>query len=468
MKDDTPMWGEQATNVEFAVRRKKSVTWTDPGLGKTRIYLETYNRLTADRDARVCPGQALLAIGNKGSIPAFLNQSPRWCDHINSSDVITTTGRSTGPQRRKRAYKAAATGPKVLHITPQTLKNDFDLIPWDNIAMIAWDECDMIRDHQKGQAQAIQKAFKQVQYGIMGTGTLMPRGPQDIFLYIHICDPKMWGSYWKFVNTYCETVQMPFGRDIIGPKNIAGFQKYIMQKYVFRIDANASTRPPLTREKVMMDMSPLQRRIYSELAEEFLSEVEDELHIEPNVMAVHHKLRQLLISPIILGSSSEWGPSLERLDMVIDEDPHIVVFTPYHTGVDAISAWGESKGLDVMQFTGKIKDGETLAAMEKEFNDNRNGKKFAVATTAFSRGFELWTSKQCHHLGFSYVADQNYQAEKRLSRLITPHPVSSYYYVYRDTVEEDMLEMLNFNKMNVNVTMKDFTNGLRRKLNLGN
>lgn len=454
VKDNTPMWDGQADGVDFAcaVHRPKSIFWVDPGLGKTRMYLETYMRRT--------PGRCVLAIGNKASIPAFLNQSPRWCDHISESDVILISGKYTTPKKRREAIKRIR-GQKVVHITPNALKTHFDEIPWHEIGIVVWDECDIIRDHRKVTAEVIARAFRMVEYGVMGTGTLMPRGPQDIFLYLQICDPALFKGYWKYINTFCTVIEGGYGREIIGARNVEGFQKNVLQKYVYRLDANSSDRPPLVREKVMHDMTKEQKRIYNELVEEFMAEVDEEIIIEPNAMAIQHKLRKLLISPVLLGSQSEWGPSFDHLEYIIEEDPHIVVFTPYNIAVDLIAEWMTLQGLIPLKFTGRVKDGETLAEMEKAFHQNRGGKVAAVGTQDFGRGFELPSAKQCHHLGFSYVADKNYQAEKRLSRLTTPHPVTSYYHVFKDTVEEDIVDRLNAATANVNYTMKDFINAIR-------
>lgn len=458
VKDNTPMWNGQADGVDFACarHRPKSIFWVDPGLGKTRMYLETYDR-------RI-PGKTCLVIGNKASMPAFINQSPRWLEGVNPSDVIMVSGKYTTPAKRRAALKKIG-GRKVVHITPSALKTHFNEIPWSEIGFIAWDECDILRDHRKSQAEVVQKAFSKVPFGVMGTGTLMPRGPQDIFLYISICDPNLFKGYWKFINTFCTVVDTGFGREIVGSRNIEGFQKYVMQPYVYRLDAKSSDRPPLVREKVSHNMSKEQTRIYNELADEFMAEVDDELVIAPNAIAIQHKLRQLLISPVLLGSQSEWGPSFDYLENIIEEDPHIVVFTPYNVAVDLIAEWMQLQGLQPLKFTGRIKDGETLAEMEKTFNQNASGRVAAVGTQDFGRGFELYTSRQCHHLGFSYVADKNYQAEKRLSRLITPHPVTSYYHVFRNTVEEDILDKLNAATANVNFTMKDFVNTIRLRHN---
>src|SRR5262245_36873016 len=94
--DTSPMWEGQDQAVTFGVRRKKAINYIKPGLGKTRIYLEHWNR--------TCPDRVALVIGNKASGPAFISQAPRWCEQIRGRfDLAMLTG--VQQHRKEKTWK---------------------------------------------------------------------------------------------------------------------------------------------------------------------------------------------------------------------------------------------------------------------------------------------------------------------------------------------------------------------------
>lgn len=458
--DTRPMWDGQAEAVEFSVRRKKSIWDIDPGLGKTRGALEVRNRLLGGTS------HTTLVCGGKPTVPPWRLQPQRWCEDISESDYIRIEGGSgNGPLQRKKFWKRAAKK-KLIHTNYTILKNDWEDIPHDVIKMFVWDECDEIRRHKAPSLEPIKKICWRVPIVILMTGTLIEKGPQDLYTYLNLVDPETFKSYWKWVGSTCEQIQGPFGREIIGPKNVENTRR-VLKDYLFRLKEDdprvRAARPSLVRDLVPMHMSRRQRAMYEELSSQLLLELSTgEYEISPIQAAVYAKLRRLLISPRLIDPAEELGPSFDYLEDQLEKDRHFVVFTPFRNAVDLICVWLASKGLQPVPFMGGM-TGDEIVERQEYFNATPHEGKIAVGTTVFGRGYELPTARQVHHLGFSYVSKHNYQADKRLQRLTTKHNLMSWYLCYEDTVDKDIFDKLNDNVRNAKVTFKDYQNLIRMR-----
>ena len=152
-------------------------------------------------------------------------------------------------------------------------------------------------------------------------------------------------------------------------------------------------------------------------------------------------------------------PSHDRLA----DYSHPVIWTPFREGVFLLEKFITQKGYEPIKFMGGVSP-EELEKRSNLFNNGNNGKRVAIGTIKFAQSFELWSSKECYFTGYEYTQDDNYQAERRLIRLITPHPVSSYYIRYIDSVEEDIMQVLNNNVRVIKQSTKGFTNAIRKKV----
>ncbi|KKK89785.1 hypothetical protein LCGC14_2729630, partial [marine sediment metagenome] len=77
------------------------------------------------------------------------------------------------------------------------------------------------------------------------------KNPASMFTAFQLIAPKIFRGYWKFVNTYCIVNDTPFGKEILGVKNVASLQT-IIDRYMAYVPAEVSAdelpeglRPPM-------------------------------------------------------------------------------------------------------------------------------------------------------------------------------------------------------------------------------
>lgn len=289
-------------------------------------------------------------------------------------------------------------------------------------------------------------------------GTPMRHGPQDFFPYLKLCNKKRFSSYWAYVNTWCHVVDGFFGKEIVGPKNMSNFKKYIYLGYCAFMSEEevAPYLPEKNRIFIPIEPTKFQRKTIRELYEQLYVELNDEtVMLAPNVMTRIMRERQILVTPKILNPEWEYGAGLEALSERLEqlEQPRPVIFTPFTKALPYIHEYlngnKQFKGRKIHTLRGGTKANE-LDATVKEFTNSEDD--IMTCSTSFAESFEFYTSGTAFHLGFDWSADVQDQAEDRLRRLISEYNhVTNYYFQHINTVDGDVLEVVRAKKRNVDL-----------------
>lgn len=443
--DSEKIWG-----YSFAPGR--SMLYIDAGLGKSRIGIECYDRL--------CPSTPLLVVCSKKALNTWRREPQKWLSYV---DALNIKLMNQQPAKRKGEW---ATSQALIHVvTYETCYRDLSmvqaLIKRMGIKMIIADEAHKAINRKTNSWKALNGIAHLVPYFLPMSATFQKRGPQDLWAILNLLDRKKFPSYWFFINKFCHVIDGAFGKEIIGPQNTKELG-LLLTKYGRRLrdkdEGIAKQRPPLSRDLLEVRQTPGQAKLYKSMNEEMLAILGNGEGViaAPSHMAKLLRLRQILACPKIIDPSADYGGGIEHLLMEAEDDPHMVIFCPFVPGLDFIRE----------AFVGKkypqpfiLKGGSTpddVARVEEKFNSPAFEETACVVSTKFAESFELYTAKQCFALGYDWDQNVNYQAEKRLHRLITPQPVNSWYLQYPDTTDGRLLEVLNEKQFNVNLTWSDY------------
>lgn len=429
----------------------RAVLEIDPGLGKSRIAIEIY--------LKMCPSARVLVKCSKKALNTWRREFPKWTT-ATSDDVVIVEG--TPAQRRKLWAKKS----QVKVVTYQSGANDLKYAEEFDPTMTIDDECKVMRNRKTQMFKKWQKFNKNVKYYLPMDGTLVVKGPQDLWTFLHMLKPKLYSSYWKFVQTFCIVVDGPFGKEVVGAqntKNLAAALSKVMVRIKDTDPGVADQRPKLTRDFKLVDMTKEQAKLYRELTEDLIAVTPSgEVVAAPSQLALQVKHRQILICPKIIDPAYGYGGAIEHLLDNMEDDPHIVVFTPFKKAFPWIRQAMMERGYPEPYMLSGGTESTEVGRVVDGFNGSEGKDRATLCTVAFAESFELWTAKSCHFIGYEWRQDLNYQAEKRLHRLITPHPVTSWYYRYINTVDDIILDRLNARQGNVRLTYQDYITAVRR------
>lgn len=413
------------------------------GLGKTLISLIILQMLQ-EQEGR--PLKVLVA-GTGSSILVWKKEIPRWLD---ASYIIMDGQPSVRHALWNRDYQFAL-------VNYGTLLRDKELAKRQKFDVLITDEAHKWRNRKSKRYETL-KSIK-TKYFLALSATLANRGSQDVWAALNMINPSVFGSYWRFVNTFCIVDDTGFGKEIIGTKNSDSLWKLLKSRYyVSRTRQEVlPDLPPLVRTIIDLDMSPEQARMHREIGENLLT-ISDagKFIVSPGSLSSVVRQRQVAVTPRLLDPNAELGAGLEYLLDAVEDDPHTVIFTCFAAAIPIIrealveSGYPASK---IWSLQGKTKPEEVNTRIE----GFKKGQGVMICSISFAESFALDTVKTAYVLGFSWDPAENIQAEGRLRRLDSKimEGVQVYYIVHKGSIEDSVRSVLNEKVVNVTSFMHD-------------
>lgn len=435
----------QAAGVEMMDKRTRWLECDDMGLGKTVTCLTSFL-------SRVdLTGQRVLILCGVNAMGVWQQELHKW---FNLDSIIYA---GTVAQRKKIwAQFQEQTEVHFIITTYGMLKE----LPFGWLGVFA-DEYHTsgLMNHTTHTAELFQKHRPYFKYIYLITGTPIRQGVVDLYNPLHLMDPTAFPNYWAFVNKYCIVIQTPFGKNIErNPKNIPAFREMLNHYMVRRLKSEVlKDLPGKQRNVVPVDMTAKQLTAYNSLVEEMLYEgsADESAIIAPNQMVVDLRLRQLLVTPRLLGVDDD-GAGFAYLSEVVPDllsaNRPVVIFTPFRQAIpllqDLVNGWKINTSIYVLQ------GGMTPAAFAnawQSFQESPRKNKVLLCTIKSGASFQATTSADCYFLGYEWDFNFNVQAEDRLCRLGQKSFVQCNYLLHNgDTVDEDVKNRLNEKQLAAN------------------
>jgi len=157
------------------------------------------------------------------------------------------------------------------------------------------------------------------------------------------------------------------------------------------------------------------------------------------------RLRQLLTCPALLGIPQR-GTALDTLvEMLEDIEEPVVICTPFREALAYIEEALKPQGRPVYKIHGQMK-GDAIQVAEA-FQRSKSTNKVLAFTIATGMSFDAFSASKAFFVGAEWSAIQNTQAESRLHRMGQTDPVHIYYLLFKDTIDEAIIERLDENTM---------------------
>lgn len=441
---------------DLMVAKKGFYNADDMGLGKTLTTLAAIDTLKALPCIIVVP---------KFGLMVWQDEIEKWLDEPS----IIYSGK---PQEREEQWRIFheygfkflitnyALFPEVALRSGIDIKNSRTAIktPTGTFAWqsIIFDEAHMggLFNQKTSTFKAADKFCRNIPTRFILTGTPIRQGVVDLYGPLHLIAPKIFDSYWKFVNKYCTIIQGPFGRSIErNPSDIASFRTMLKHFMVRRVkDEVAKELPGKLRQVLPVKMTTSQHTIYHGLVRELLAEIPEtgELLITPSQMVLQTRLRQILTCPRVLGMPED-GAALEAIiehsHTSLDDGKPIVIFTPFKKAVPFIqeALEDEYNDIEIYTITGGLTSAQFGAAWQG-FQKSRSSRRVLICVIKSGASFQATTAATAYFLGYEWDFNLNEQAEDRLNRIGQTAFVNIYYTMHKGTVDEQVAAVLNAKK----------------------
>ena len=369
------------------------------------------------------------------------------------------------PQNRKQQW---ARRPEFLMITPQNLANDDKkgLVTRWGYKVIVIDEYHKFMRNRNTNAHNVLKKPQSI-YLWMLSGSWASRGAQDFWIALNLINPKLFSSYWKWVNTFCFVNDGIFGKEVYGTKNVGQLHNVVRQHAII-VKKKDIGHDKKIRAIAAAEMTPTQATMYKKMTSTMIVDLENgqgDLLVMRNPLDRIIKIRQLLCCPkILFPESDDIGGGLtwileELEDYLNPEDKydltglHSVIYVPFVKAIPVIQEELERKfeGIEVTIIRGGLTIDEIQAATDR-FKATQG---ICIVSIMSAESFDLETASRGFFLGYDWDPEVNKQAEDRIDRIINTNSVLNYWYIQLQNTLDVVLDVLHIKQVNLNTILND-------------
>ena len=454
------MFPYQRAGAAWMSKYRHVINADDMGLGKT------IQAITAvDITPEALPALVICPNTVKGVWAAEL---AKWTESTRGL-VVSATG-------QERVAEATANTHAYTILNWELLQDRIGLAP--ELRKVKWgtiiaDEAHRMKNRKSQQAKALHKLRAPNQYALTGTPIL--NSPDELWSILHWLDPETWGSYWRFVDMYCETTAGYAGsRVITGVKNADKLRFALRHVLMRRTKSQVADDLPekLPTQTIDAPLTAAQRKLYADAENSMWIEVERELEkgpgptadaiesavregrvdrlriLVPNAGAQIARMRQITGSAALLGGKDHSSKLDALVELVKDHaDKQFVVFT-HHRELAELAADRLCRAFKDPAHAAFF-HGDTDPTIRGQLVDQFQAHDLMVlccTIMAGGQGITLTAADTAIFLELEWTPEYNRQAEDRIHRWGQKNRVSIIRILAPDTIDTGRIVPTNLRK----------------------
>lgn len=297
--------------------------------------------------------------------------------------------------------------------------------------LMAIDESRRIGSPSASRTRAAVRLGKSAAYRRILTGTPIAKGVEDLFSQLLFLSPDVLGysTFYAFKNTFCRMGGYE-GRQIVGYRNLDRLQEAI-DPYSFHIrKADCLDLPDKLYTTREVPLSAEQRRLYRDMKESLLAEMQSGQIIEAPTMTVAlMRLQQITCGH--LGSTIErdgrlvnlWSPIdegrcpriLATMDLIEEAQGSIIVWCRFRADIAMLAAEMKRRLIPFVEYHGGVAN-QDRADRVAAFMAGK-ARVFLGQVDAGGTGLNLQKATTVIYYSNSFNAESRWQSEDRAHRI---------------------------------------------------
>ena len=438
------LYGFQKAGVRFLATIPRGILGDDMGLGKTVQTAVSMQINYRQKEVIVCPSSA---------IAVWERELKVWYP---GRRVITIRGDLATRRLQLLAYRRQINDglDPILIMSYETFIINFDDLKMVSFSSgrITFDEAHNLKNRASKRAiSAIKFAKSNAKLEIKFlTGTPLLNMPEELWVMLHMIDPKKYSSFWRWAETYLvvtlervsQNLRIPMQRVVKGPRDARQMHEMLKPYLLRRTKEEELDLPERTFIDIEVDLADEQLRVYNGLKKDLWALLESGHEIAaPERMTLITRLKQICISLDLLEPTAGDNIRGVKIDALLEllenaGDQKVVIFSQFATVAKRIKLLLGSKATG---FTGEDDD-RVRAAAVKAFQENEDVRYFCTTTKAGGVAITLTRASIAVLVDRLWTPGYDNQAIDRIYRIGQTRPVTVYSLHARNTLETWILQ----------------------------
>lgn len=341
---------------------------------------------------------------------------------------------------KKRIVVLNGTKPYDLSLSPA----DIYIINWDILtywtdellaikpAILIADEAHYAKNRKAKRSKACKKLANKIDQALLLTGTPVTNRPVELFSLLQMVDSAAWPRFWPFAERYCGAYNDGWGWNFSGATNLDELHQKIKPYVVRRVKSQVLKELPAKRRvPVPIPMSDQARTEY-----EFNLKETIEILKQAERLSTHHLARIEQLKQLTAGG--KLPHAIKWISDFLDSGEKLIVFATHKFIIAELMA---EFGDQAVKLTGDDSQKARQDAVDRFQNDDQI-RLFVGNIQAAGVGITLTAASDVAFLEFAWTPGDHDQAEDRAHRIGQSGSVTCWYLVAEDTIDEDIVSLL--------------------------
>jgi SNF2 family DNA or RNA helicase len=441
----------QRAAVDWVLRNKRVYIGDEMGTGKTLSSLAAIAVADAYPVVVVCP--ASVKMGWQRQIDRFF---PGLSDH-----VFICNGRKSSP---------IPSDAKVIIVNYDILFYwQMDIVRASPKSVI-FDEAHFIKNKKSKRTRAANNVALRRDIKIAMSGTPVTNRPIELMSQLSVIDRLddiSGGKNWWFIERYCDPTHNGYGFDVRGASNLFELNERLRRHGILirrRKEDVLTELPPKERISIPLEINNRTEyeKIRNDIKHWVISEVMSDPEVQRNSESLSDEAAQkYMIAEIrsrLLKANSALAivklnalrrvcmrgkikSAIEWIDDFLTSGEKIVVFCSHREAVDLLYAHLGERAVKVVGGMGMQQRQDSI----DRFVDDDNIRVVIANIDAAAEGIDGW-QHVCSNVAFlelTWTPTKHHQAEDRCHRSGQTNPVSCYYLMAADTIDERLASLID-------------------------
>lgn len=452
------LFEHQKQGVEFLRSVKKAILADEMGLGKSRQAIVAAGTASEKGTLIVCPASLKI----------------NWWREIRAvyPDEIIYTFIPGASDLHEIQLEGAAWYIINYDVLERHLPTLAAMVNGGMLDTVIFDEAHYIKNSKTKRGAAAAMIAKALPHVYELTGTPIMNRPSDLFHLLHVLGHPIARTRTAYAQQFCAGVLKCRVQDLwehrtffVDPKRQYSFRSNPERYRVFTyLDDTGASNIPLLREKIQdvflrrekkevldlpekiisrdyLELSPEWRKRYEGAFDDYLAFLEENPPENmDNILLARHMVEIQKMKQVC--SEAKIERILSDIDEMIDAGEKVVVFTQYNSTWEQLMRVLSAHNIGHVGIRGESSAEARQNAVDR-FQRDPGTKVFVGNIVAAGVGLTLTASSTVLFADLDWTPAIHDQAEDRCHRIGQNGTVNVHYYIAKDTVEEDILDMLD-------------------------
>lgn len=337
---------------------------------------------------------------------------------------------------RKADWTSAMADAQIILTTYDRVRTDESLLRDYNFDIVVFDEAHNLKNVTAARTKAAAKLNRR--FTLCLTGTPVENNASEFYSVLSAAVPGIFGTIKSFKEAFR-----------LNPDRIIGRSRpFILRRTKDKI---LKELPKKEEHELFLEMSTLQKEIYTRTVSEVKAEVADAYEDRPEqqagivALAAILRLRQVCVSPELLGKhmpepAPKFGYMADKLEELQAEGHAALVFSQFIGGLDQMELAAKERGIQYLRM-----DGRTPVAERKDivraFQSEAGPSFFFISLKTGGVGLNLTRANYVFHLDPWWNPAVENQASDRAHRIGQTRSVFVQRLIMQHSIEARMLEL---------------------------